>query len=169
MLSWAWKYRATDSGLEEAQFEWWTRWSFEYKTRERTHAPTIEEIARTLVIATRFRHLADGEHETYPGTLGALWGVALTAQRTGAFLQLRLDRLFDATKVLRRLRGWKIANWTPNEMKGGRDGGRPHSLPILRKRSRFCITFMQRREAVRNGCFPAATPKNTLHRRPSTC
>lgn len=74
MLTWAWKYHATASGLEEVQAEWWNRWSFEYKTRERTHAPTIEEIARTLVIAETFRHLADGEHDTYPGTLGALGG-----------------------------------------------------------------------------------------------
>ena len=159
MLSWAWKYRATDSGLEEAQFEWWTRWSFEYKTRERTHAPTIEEIARTLVIAERFRHLADGEHETYPGTLGALWGVALTAQRTGAFLQLRLDRLFDATKVLRRLRGWKIANWTPNEMKGGRDGGRPHSLPIPSEALKVLYNFHAEAGGGSEWMFPGRDPK----------
>ena len=57
MLSWAWKYHATAAGLEEVQAEWWSRWSFEYKTGKRTHAPTIEEIARTLVLAERFRHL----------------------------------------------------------------------------------------------------------------
>jgi hypothetical protein len=71
MLSWAWKFHATAAGLEETQAEWWTRWSFEYKTQKRTHAPTIEEIARTIMIAEKFRHLADGEHETYPGTIGA--------------------------------------------------------------------------------------------------
>jgi integrase len=130
MLSWAWKYHATAAGLEETQAEWWTRWSFEYKTNTRTHAPTIEEIARTIVIAEEFRHLADGEHETYPGTIGALWGIALTAQRTGGFLQLRPDRLFDPPKTERKLKGWKVANWTEDEMKGGRDGGRPHSLPL---------------------------------------
>jgi integrase len=74
--------------------------------------------------------LADGEHETYPGTIGALWGVALTAQRTGCLLQLRPDRLFDPPKTERQLKGWKVANWTEEEMKGGRDGGRPHSLPL---------------------------------------
>ncbi|MBU6461343.1 MAG: hypothetical protein KGL35_02715 [Bradyrhizobium sp.] len=130
MLSWAWKYQATQSGLDEVEYEWWERWSYEYKTGERTRTPSIEEIARTLVIAEHFRHLADGEHDTYPGTIGALWGVALTAQRTGAFLQLRLDRLFDAAKAYPKLRGWAIANWTPDEMKGGKDGGRPHSLPL---------------------------------------
>jgi integrase len=130
MMSWAWKYHATAAGLEEVQAEWWTRWSFEYKTKTRTHAPTIEEIARTIVIAESFRNLADGEHETYPGTIGALWGVALTAQRTGGFLQLRTERLFTPPKTERRLKGWKVANWTEEEMKGGRDGGRPHSLPL---------------------------------------
>jgi integrase len=130
MLSWAWRYQATAAGLEETEAEWWTRWSFEYNTKKRTHAPTIEEIARTIVIAEKFRHLADGEHETYPGTIGALWGIALTAQRTGSFLQLRPDRLFDPPKTEHKLKGWKIANWTEEEMKGGRDGGRPHSLPL---------------------------------------
>jgi integrase len=130
MLSWAWRYHATAAGLEETQAEWWTRWSFEYKTNRRTRAPTIGEIARTILIAEKFRHLADGEHETYPGTIGALWGVALTAQRTGGFLQLRPDRMFDPPKSERNLKGWKIANWTEDEMKGGRDGGRPHSLPV---------------------------------------
>jgi integrase len=130
MLSWAWKYHATAAGLEETQVEWWTRWSFEYKTKKRTHAPAIEEIARTIVIAEKFRCLADREHETYAGTIGALWGVALTAQRTGGFLQLKLDRLFDPPKAERKLKGWKVANWTEEEMKGGRDGGRPHSLPL---------------------------------------
>lgn len=130
MLTWAWKFHATLSGLEDVQYEWWQRWSFEYVTNERTRTPTVAEIARTLVIAEKFKHLADGEHETYPGTLGALWGVCLTAQRSGAFLCLRPDRLFDAAKVERKLRGWKVANWTAGEMKGGRDGGRPHSLPL---------------------------------------
>ncbi|MHC4042985.1 hypothetical protein [Bradyrhizobium sp. 23AC] len=130
MLSWAWKYRAAQSGLEEVEYEWWNRWSFEYRTGERTRTPSINEIARTLAIAERFRHLADGEHDTYAGTIGALWGVALTAQRTGAFVQLRLDRLFEAAKTYPKLRGWKIANWTSDEMKGGKDGGRPHSLPL---------------------------------------
>lgn len=143
MLSWAWKFHGADSGLEDVQYEWWTRWSFEYQTEERERTPTVAEIARTLVIAEKFTHLAEGEHGTYPGTLGALWGVCLTVQRSGAFLQLRPDRLFDAAKVDRKLPGWKIANWTAEEMKGGRDGGRPHSLPIppeaLRILNRFYV------------------------------
>jgi integrase len=162
MFTWAWKYHATASGLEDVQAEWWTRWSFEYKTQERTHTPTIEEIARTLILADEYRHLADGEHDTYPGTLGALWGVALTAQRTGAFLQLRLDRLFDVSKIERKLRGWKIANWTSEEMKGGRDGGRPHSLPIPPEALKVMQAF--HKDAGENSpwMFPGRDPKKRV-------
>jgi integrase len=162
MLTWAWKFHATASGLEEVQAEWWTRWSFEYKTQERTHAPTIKEIAHTLVIAGEFRHLAEGEHDTYPGTLGALWGVALTAQRTGAFLQLRVDRLFDPSKIDRKLRGWKIANWTSEEMKGGRDGGRPHSLPIPPEALKVMQTFHKEDGGKSAWMFPGRDPKKRI-------
>lgn len=61
MLSWAWKYRAAKAGLDECQYEWWLRWSFEYKTKKRRRSPTIEEIARTLLIAESHRSLAKGE------------------------------------------------------------------------------------------------------------
>ncbi|MEH2560237.1 integrase [Bradyrhizobium algeriense] len=162
MLTWAWKYQATASGLDEVQAEWWTRWSFEYKTKQRTHAPTIEEIARALVIAEKFRNLADGEHETYPGTIGALWGVALTAQRTGAFLQLRLDRLFEASRIDRKLRGWKIANWTSEEMKGGRDGGRPHSLPIPPAALKVMATFHREAGGKSSWMFPGRDVRNRV-------
>lgn len=162
MLSWAWKYHATRSGLHEVQAEWWNRWSFEYHTRERTHAPTIQEIARTLAIAETFRHLADGEHDTYPGTLGALWGVILTAQRTGAFLQLRPDRMFDATKLDPMLRGWKIANWTSNEMKGGKDGGRPHSLPMPPATLKILRKFHEEAGDTSPWMFPASDPNKHI-------
>lgn len=129
MLDWAWKFHGYESGLDEVDAKWWDRWSFEYSTGTRDHAPTIEEIARTLVLAEKFRLLADGEHETYAGTLGALWGIALTAQRTGAFLRMRTDRMFEPAKS-DKIRGWKIVSWTADEMKGGKDGGRPFSLPL---------------------------------------
>jgi integrase len=158
MLSWAWRFEATKAGLDDVEHEWWSRWSFEYKTQARTHEPTIQEIARVLAIAEAFRHLADGEHETYPGTLGALWGVALTAQRTGAFLLLRQDRLFDPGKPNRKLRGWQIANWTAQEMKGGRDGGRPHSLPLPPETLRILRKFHKEAGGESAWMFPARTP-----------
>jgi integrase len=129
MLSWAWNFEASKSGLESEQ-KWWERWSFDYQTKARTRSPSIEEIARTIVIAENHRELAPGEHGTYPGTLGALWAVALTAQRTGPLLETRCDQFFDTKKVGKRLRGWKVVNWTAEQMKGGRHGGRAHSLPL---------------------------------------
>lgn len=162
MMSWAWKYHATAAGLEEVQAEWWARWSFEYKTTARTHAPTVEEIARTIVIAESIRNLADGEHETYPGTIGALWGVALTAQRTGGFLQLRPDRLFDAPKSERQLKGWKVANWTEDEMKGGRDGGRPHSLPLPPEALKILQAFYAEAGGKSDWMFSGRDPKKHI-------
>ncbi|MET4788363.1 integrase [Bradyrhizobium japonicum] len=129
MLTWAWSYHAAKAGLDQVQHAWWERWSVKYKWKVRHHTPKIEEIARTMVIADMFTHLSDNEHETYPGTIGALWAAGLTAQRTGSLLALRPDRLFAPEKKA-KLPGWKIANWTAEEMKGGKDGGRPHALPV---------------------------------------
>lgn len=160
MLSWAWKYHASRSGLHDVQAEWWTRWSFEYRTRERTHAPTIQEIARTLILAEAVRNLGDREHETYPGTLGALWAVVLTAQRTGALLKLRVDRLFKAEPIHPELANWQIANWTSEEMKGGKDGGRPHSLPIPPQAIRILQRYHKDAGAQSEWMFPAGGDVN---------
>jgi integrase len=162
MLTWAWKYHATRSGLDQVHGEWWNRWSFEYSTNERTHTPTIDEIARTLVLAEKHRKLADGEHETYPGTLGALWGVALTGQRTGAFMQLKLERMFGTQKLGKQLKGWKIANWTAEEMKGGRDGGRPHSLPLPPDALKVLEQFHQEAGGNSPWMFPGRDPERPI-------
>jgi hypothetical protein len=161
MMTWAWKFHATDSGLEEVEAEWWNRWSFEYSTGTRDHAPTIEEIARTLVLAEKFRNIADGEHETYAGTLGALWGVALTAQRTGAFLKMRLDRMFEPAKS-DKLRGWKIVNWTSDEMKGGRDGGRPFSLPVPPEALKILLRYHAESGGMSKWMFTGRDPEASI-------
>lgn len=159
MLTWAWKNRATVSGLDKLLYKWWDRWSYEYKPKKRPpRTPTIEEIARTLVIAERYRHLADGEHDTYPGTLGALWAVALTGQRTGALTKLGTNRLFPAAKQYRKLKAWKIANWTMEEMKGGRDGGRPHSLPIPPEALKVMYRYHKEAGGESQWMFPARSP-----------
>lgn len=128
MLYWAWEYNSGTCGLAP-EHDWWKAWKFKYKSGRRTRSPSIPELARTLVIADEFRNLADGEHETYPGTVAALWATVLTGQRTGSLLLLRQDRLFEPA-AKDKLPGWKIANWTQAEMKGGRGGGRPHALPL---------------------------------------
>jgi len=129
MLTWAWRSNVRKSGLKNCKDDWWRRWHVAYKSNVRTRRPSFEELARTMVLADEFRNLADGEHETYSGTVCALWIAVLTAQRTGALLMMRPDRLF-APERSEKLPRWKIANWKAGEMKGGRDGGRPHSLPI---------------------------------------
>ncbi|MBI5131599.1 MAG: hypothetical protein HZA66_19350 [Rhodopseudomonas palustris] len=129
MLTWAWNYHAGKVGLSNTQYPWWTRWSVKYKSKVRHHEPTIAELARTMVIADMFRNLSDKEHATYSGTVGALWAAVLTAQRTGSLLVLRPDRMFAPDRKA-KLPGWKIANWNRDEMKGGKDGGRPHALPV---------------------------------------
>ncbi len=126
MLEWAWKFRAGKSGLEDEKYEWWRRWSVDYKCRERTHVPSIPDLVRTLALVELLNAGAAPCHEVSPGTLAALWGVVLTAQRTGALVRLRSVNLLDHADFP----GWKIAHWTAADMKGGRDGGRPHSLPL---------------------------------------
>jgi hypothetical protein len=132
MLTWAWNYHAAKCGLDKLQHAWWERWSVKYKSNVRYHESTISELARTIVVADIYRNLSDNEHATYPGTVGALWAAVLTAQRTGSLLFLRPDRIFPSTGVP-KLPGWKVANWSVGEMKGGRGGGRPHALPEVIK------------------------------------
>jgi integrase len=155
MLSWAWKFHATRSGLEACEYEWWLRWSYEYKTKRRTRAPTIEEIARTLLLAENAASLCEGGRHPHPGTLGALWAVTLTAQRTGSLLLLRPDRMFVAENAFKKLRGWLVANWTAEEMKGGRDGGRSHSLPIPKEAVAILKRFRQQGGPSSPWMFPS--------------
>lgn len=161
MLTWAWTYHVSASGLQDCQFPWWTRWKVEYKSKVRTRRPTIEELARTMVLADEFRHLAEGEHETYPGTVFALWMAVLTAQRTGSLLMARPDRLFDPD-AKDKLRGWKIASWTVEEMKGGRDGGRPHSLPLPPRLLQTIKRFQHECGSKSEWLFFAKRPKDRL-------
>jgi len=129
MLNWALEDNSTRAGFDEMSTDWWNkRWKFVYKANTRSRTPTLDEVARTLVVAEHLATQCDGPR---PGTLGALWAVALTAQRTGSLFRLRTDRLFDPSKNEKRLKGgWKVASWTKGEMKGGKDGGRAHMLPI---------------------------------------
>lgn len=125
-LTWARKNHAGISGLDDVQYEWWQRLSFEFSPEKRTHLPTIAELARTLVLAESHRTFGDTEHRTAPGTSGALWVAMLTGQRTGQLVRLgRHDLHPDPDRP-----GWKIAVWNGSMMKGGKSGGREHALPL---------------------------------------
>jgi integrase len=162
MLNWAWSYNGAKAGLDKYDHEWWVRWKIKYKSKVRIHRPTIEELARTMVIADEFRKLADDEHESYPGTVCALWMAVLTAQRTGSLLMMRPNRLFDPDAEMKQLRGWQIANWTNEEMKGGRDGGRPHSLPLPPRLLRTLARFRAESRRHSEWMFFAKRPQDRL-------
>ena len=73
-------------------------------------------------------------------------------------MKLRLDRLFKPTKFQRNMQNWQIANWTPEEMKGGRDGGRAHSLPIPPEALKAMKHFHKEAGGDSPWMFPARTP-----------
>ncbi|EHP92636.1 MULTISPECIES: integrase arm-type DNA-binding domain-containing protein [Methylorubrum] len=125
-LSWAWRYHAGVSGLADCQYEWWARWSIEYAPGKRDHVPTLTDLVRTILVAEHHRTLGATEHATGDGTLGALWALVLTGQRTGQLTGTRRARAFPWPDRP----GWVAVNWDGGEMKGGKSGGRPHSLPI---------------------------------------
>jgi integrase len=59
-------------------------------------------------------------------------------------------------------RGWKIANWTSEEMKGGRDGGRPHSLPIPPEALKVMQAFYREAGEKSPWMFPGRDPKKRV-------
>lgn len=124
MLDWAWRYHARRSRL--GRDPWWQRWSIQYTAGTREHTPTLAELGRTLALAERHRVLGGTGHETGKGTLAALWGAVLTAQRTGALTATRLDRIIP----MPGRPGWQVWTWSADDMKGGKTGGRPHALPV---------------------------------------
>ncbi len=125
-FDWAWKYHSGISGLQDVEYPWWSRWSLDYASGKREHVPSLQDLARTLVVAETHRTLGWTEHATGPGTLAALWAVILTAQRTGPLCGTLRERLVPDPERP----GWKVAVWTGDEMKGGRSGGRAHALPL---------------------------------------
>ena len=75
---------------------------------------------------------------------------------------MRRDRLFEAQSVDKKLRGWKVANWNGDEIKGGRDGGRPHSLPIPPNALSVLERFHQEAGDESPWMFPSKDPRNPI-------
>lgn len=157
MLDWSWKYKAKASGLT-TQYDWWRRWSVDYTPKRRRRKPTIREVARTLLLAERHRSLSEREHATGPGALGALWAVALTAQRASQIVGMRADRMFVYDDVQADARSprphptglsfddglpgdWRIYNWTLNEMKASQGDELPHALPLPPEAVSILLSF----------------------------
>ena len=75
---------------------------------------------------------------------------------------MRLDRLFDPPKNEHKIKGWKIANWTDEEMKGGRDGGRPHSLPLPPETLKVLLGYHAESGGKSKWMFTARDPKKHI-------
>jgi len=122
-LTWAWEDEVTRSGLK-TEYPWWTRWKVRYSSGTREHVPTVEELARTLALAERYRTLGQTEHGTSPGAIAALWAFVLTAQRRGALLRTRMEWVVPLDDQARP--GWMSMNWPAENMKREL----PHALPL---------------------------------------
>lgn len=126
-LTWAWTYHPELSGLESERYPWWKeRWAIKYQAGVREHTPTTVELVRTLLVAERHLALGTTTQQTGPGMLAALWAVVLTGQRTGALAKTKRS----AIKQWSARSGWEVWTWTGRQMKGGKNAGRPHGLPI---------------------------------------
>lgn len=173
MLDWVWRYKAGASGLT-CQYDWWRRWSVEYSSGKQRRRPTIAQIARTLVLAERYGFPGSDEGDNGPGTLGALWAVALTAQRAGQTVEMRTARLLTIGRdeLEDQLGGrpelgyrfedgfptnWRVYTWHPDEMKAKSGEGLPHSLPLPPEAVEVLLRFRESRKRTGEPyLFPSA-------------
>ena len=125
-LDWAKRSEPVLSGLTSTPYPWWRDGlHVEWASTPREHTPTLEELARTLLIAERHRSLGGTAKETSNGALAALWAIVLTGQRAGALTGTRRA----TTRAWPERPGWQIWTWTEKEMKGGK-ASRPHAIPV---------------------------------------
>lgn len=125
-LDWAKRNEPILSGLSSTPYPWWRDGlNVEWASVPREHTPTLEELARTLLIAERHRSLGGTAKETSNGALAALFGIVLTGQRAGALTGTRRA----TTRAWPERPGWQIWTWTEGEMKGGKSA-RPHAIPV---------------------------------------
>jgi hypothetical protein len=130
MLDWAYAEHASRTGLAKLHFVFWERWKIERKTGTRDHAPTITELARTLVLVEHLHSLSRrsrGKGTVDATLVGALWGLVLTGQRIGQLLRTPTGRLLESPKVPV---GWQVLTWRPGEVKKVQGLSLPHWLPL---------------------------------------
>lgn len=130
MLDWAWANHSGRSGMSKAREKWpvWRdQWGIEYRSGKRRHRPAVEELARTLVLAERYRTLGQTEHATAPGTLGMLWFTVLTGQRTGQIAETERAHVAAIPEdAAMPGPGWRAVTWPEGIMKEDR----PFVLPL---------------------------------------
>ncbi|WCS24862.1 hypothetical protein LOK46_27670 [Methylobacterium sp. NMS14P] len=130
MLNWAYAEHASRTGLAKLQFVFWGRWKIARKSGVRDHAPTISELARTLVLVEHLHSLSQQSHSAGAvdaSMVGALWALVLTGQRVGQLLRTPTGRLLESPKVPV---GWRVLTWKPEEVKKVEGLSLPHWLPV---------------------------------------
>lgn len=157
-LNWAFSFHSHRAGLSGNLYPWWRdKVQTGYKSKTRTHTPRLDELVRTLVLAERYRALGGTNKETSDAVLGALWAVVLTGQRVGALTGTRREAILpwrDGPV------GWKIWNWSGEEMK--KSGGHevPHGLPMPPKALAVIDRFDAEPES--RFLFPSGQPDKPL-------
>lgn len=136
-FTWGQKNEYGKTGLGDVP--WWRLVSPKHVPQARNRYLTLEQIARVLYIAERYRDIPGRvQHkETNEATVAALWWIVLTAQRTGASMILTSSRVVPD----KDMPGWQIAAFPAENMKSRRY----HALPLpprvglLLERAKFSI------------------------------
>ena len=126
MLTWGMDTEPTRTGLGAIETPWWTSFSVKFKTQERERTPAIEELARTIVLVERHRACKAEPVIVSPVVVALMYFVLITGQRTSAAAQLRREHIHDHPER----KGWKIAHWPADSMKGTTKKARAHALPL---------------------------------------
>lgn len=112
------------SGLQSKGY-WWRLLSYKKKTKATHRVPTLEEVAKVIILAEHFSNNPAPWYTNKRAFIGKevydafLW-VCFTAQRQNAAVHLLRDDLEEDVD------GWKIAKFPMEMMKGNRK----HMLPI---------------------------------------
>ncbi|UWQ82937.1 Arm DNA-binding domain-containing protein [Leisingera caerulea] len=122
VLNWCAKHHSGASGLS-GQTPWWRMLSTPAIVKPKVRRPHVRDIVKSLLIAEKYlgkplpgRSIrAKGVHAL---TLGGLWWVVLTCQRSGAALSLAKDDLLKEPEPDECGHDWLLASWDDNEVKG---------------------------------------------------
>lgn len=147
------------SGLKKRGF-WWRMLTYKKKTKPKHRVPTLEEVAKVMIIAEHFSKNPAPWYKNKRSFIGkevfdAFCWVCFTAQRQNAAVNLlRHDLDADAD-------GWKIAKFPVEMMKGNRK----HMLPIPPAvietiPSLKLMKWSQRKRYIFSSCLEYETPVN---------